>query len=192
MSLTDGPVGGSARVSSPVSSPPSGRAGVSSPVSSPPSSRRACARCRWRACAAARRGALGNSQIPSRFDRRSDDFLCGTGTSERFHDRRDQVGDGHLPIPLCPQGCSRRASASPGVASGTIKLCSKQLPGYLLARPASLARWGILKFPTCLNCGSDDFLCGTGTSERFDDRRERSGERHRLFPLMSPRARHPR
>jgi hypothetical protein len=40
----------------------------------------------------------------------------------------------------------------------------------VLAPPASLARWGIAKFPTCLDCGSDDFLCGCGTSERFDDR----------------------
>jgi hypothetical protein len=42
---------------------------------------------------------------------------------------------------------------------------------YILARPASLAPWGILKCPTCPNRGSDDFLCGTGTSERLDNRR---------------------
>src|SRR5215472_897398 len=28
-----------------------------------------------------------------------------------------------------------------------------------------MARVGSGKFPTCLNCGSDHFLCGTGTSE---------------------------
>jgi hypothetical protein len=34
----------------------------------------------------------------------------------------------------------------------------------ILAPPASRVGWRA-KFPTCLNCGSDDFLCGTGVSE---------------------------
>jgi hypothetical protein len=40
----------------------------------------------------------------------------------------------------------------------------------ILAPPASLARWGIPKIPTRLDRRSDDFLCGTGTSEGFNDR----------------------
>jgi hypothetical protein len=39
---------------------------------------------------AVRWGAVGHFEMPSRFDRRSDDFLCGTGTSERFDDRVNQ------------------------------------------------------------------------------------------------------
>jgi hypothetical protein len=39
----------------------------------------------------------------------------------------------------------------------------------ILAPPASLARWGVLQFPTRFDRRSDHFLCGTGTSERFDN-----------------------
>jgi hypothetical protein len=41
----------------------------------------------------------------------------------------------------------------------------------VLAWPAALAHWRILKCATRLDRRSDDFLCGTGTFERFDDRR---------------------
>jgi hypothetical protein len=44
--------------------------------------------------------------------------------------------------------------------------------------------WRILKCATRLDGGSDDFLCGSGISERFDDRGERGGDRHRPSPLI--------
>jgi hypothetical protein len=51
-------------------------------------------------------------------DRRSDDFLCGTGTSERFDDRRKSLGARHLRFPNLPQGASR----GPGIL--------RRSPGY--------------------------------------------------------------
>jgi hypothetical protein len=51
-----------------------------------------------------------------------------------------------------------------------------------MEKATAAAPLGNRKFPTCLNCGSDHFLCGTGTSERFDDRGKQSGECHRRFP----------
>jgi hypothetical protein len=36
--------------------------------------------------------------------------------------------------------------------------------------PATLTLWGILKCPKRFDRRSDDSLCGTGTSERFDIR----------------------
>jgi DNA-binding transcriptional LysR family regulator len=54
--------------------------------------------------------------------------------------------------------------------------------GKVLARPAAGVRWGIPKCPTRFDRGRDHFLCGTGTSERFDDRRKRSGDSHGAIP----------
>jgi hypothetical protein len=58
----------------------------------------------------------------------------------------------------------------------------EQRPVSVLARPSVGPRWGIPKFPTRLDCRGDDFLCGTGTSERFDNFGEQGGECHRRFP----------
>jgi hypothetical protein len=53
--------------------------------------------------------------------------------------------------------------------------------------PPPLARWGFFEFPKRVDRHSDDFLCGTGTSERFDNLGERVGDGRRLFPPMAPR-----
>jgi hypothetical protein len=48
----------------------------------------------------------------------------------------------------------------------------------ILTLPAPLAPWDILKCPSRPNRRSDDFLCGAGTSERFDNFGEQGGARH--------------
>jgi hypothetical protein len=53
--------------------------------------------------------------------------------------------------------------------------------GVQAGAPAT-APWGIPKSPTSLDHRSDDFLCGAGTSEGFDDRTKRRGDRHRPSP----------
>jgi hypothetical protein len=51
------------------------------------------------------RGRLsGEFAIPTRFDRRSDHFLCGTGISERFDDRGKHGGEFHRALPTYPHG----------------------------------------------------------------------------------------
>jgi hypothetical protein len=52
----------------------------------------------------------------------------------------------------------------------------------MLAWSAAAVGWGIAKFPTRFDRRSDDFLCGTGISERCDNLREQGGECHRRFP----------
>jgi hypothetical protein len=47
-------------------------------------------------------GAVGRSKLPVGFDRSSDDFLCGAGTSERFDNRRKRGGACHRGRPTPP------------------------------------------------------------------------------------------
>jgi hypothetical protein len=61
-----------------------------------------------RAAAAAR---WGIPQIPKRFDRRSDDFLCGAATSERFDHRVNQKWGVSSAIPHVSPRAGTRSSA---------------------------------------------------------------------------------
>ena len=97
--------------------------------------------------------------------------------------RRSILANGaDIGVGLGPVGGRLRAA---GVLTGALGPIA-QRPVSVLAWPAAAARWGIPKFPTRFptrfDRRSDDFLCGTGTSERFDNRGKRSGACHRDAP----------
>jgi hypothetical protein len=59
-------------------------------------------------------------------------------------------------------------------------------PIGIFAHPV-LAPWGILNCPTRFDRRSDDFLCGTGASEQFDNLGWQSRARHRRCATPPPR-----
>jgi hypothetical protein len=75
-------------------------------------------------CVVGRRGGVGIAKFPTRFDRRSDHFLCGTGISERCDNLREQGWECHRRFPKS-HGCSKPAS-NIGLANGLRDFFSKQ------------------------------------------------------------------
>ena len=78
------------------------------------------------------------------------------------------------PVPFCYvfNKCGRPEVAPGGQRIFSVHFfCSAAQMGALPRRPVF-----------ALICGSDDFLCSTGTSQRFDDRVNQKWECHRRFP----------
>jgi hypothetical protein len=69
---------------------------------------------------------VGSGGFPTRLDRRSDHFLCGTGTSERVHYQLWQSGEFHRPSPRIP--------GAPG--AGTLHLMQLSDASRQIKRPA--------------------------------------------------------
>jgi hypothetical protein len=96
-----------------------------------------------------------------------------------------------MPIARRPPGPSLREAKANWEDGYSLHECmTPRRPLTLFSRGLSGAV-GSLRFPSGRDRRSDHFLCGTGISERFDNRGERRGEFHRPSPRIPTGGLHP-